>query len=344
MAIDLKSIQKTIGYDFENEDLLQQAFVRRSYSQENGGQNNEVLEFIGDKALDLAVIRIMMERFGHYTTDKEWNEFKIKNPRYFQTKLDEGKFTDIKKDLVEKKALSSCMDKLGFHTQLIMGNGDIKNNIQDQDSVKEDLFEAILGAVTLDSNWDMDTITSVVETMIDFDDYFSNEESDNRNYVGKVQEWSQDNGYGLPEYDYTWIDDYSSYCCDLKINGADIETQGYGTGEAKARMDAAKKCYKELLSEEYLTNEYEDEVGAADYDRCLAQINELVQKGMVNKPRYEFEQDYDDDGNPMWTCTMRIDGISEAFTNSESSKKDAQKDCVFEMLMYLMDEDEEKNE
>ena len=199
MAVDLRSVQKTIGYDFKNEDLLQQAFVRKSYSQENGGQNNEVLEFIGDKALDLAVIRIMMERFGCITEEKQWNEFKLRNPKYFRTKFDEGQFTDIKKDLVEKKALADCMDKLGFHTQLIMGNGDIKENVQNQDSVKEDLFEAILGAVTLDCDWDMDTITSVVETMIDFDDYFSNEETDSRNYVGKVQEWSQGTGYGLPE-------------------------------------------------------------------------------------------------------------------------------------------------
>ena len=58
MAIELESIQNTIGYKFKNLDLLQQAFVRKSYSEEHGGQNNEVLEFIGDKALDLAVIKI----------------------------------------------------------------------------------------------------------------------------------------------------------------------------------------------------------------------------------------------------------------------------------------------
>lgn len=48
-----KMVQEQIGYDFKNLDLLQQAFTRRSYTAENGGENNEVLEFIGDKALDL---------------------------------------------------------------------------------------------------------------------------------------------------------------------------------------------------------------------------------------------------------------------------------------------------
>ena len=77
MAINLESIQNAIGYEFNNTDILQQAFVRRSYSEEYGGQNNEVLEFIGDKALDLAVIRIMMDEFGQITEDKEYKEFKL---------------------------------------------------------------------------------------------------------------------------------------------------------------------------------------------------------------------------------------------------------------------------
>ena len=47
------------------------------------------------------------------------------------------------------------MDELGFSEHLIMGKGDIQNNINQEDSVKEDLFEAIIGAVVLDCNWDM---------------------------------------------------------------------------------------------------------------------------------------------------------------------------------------------
>ena len=42
-------IQNQIGYEFKNKAILRQAFVRRSYSQEKGGEHNEVLEFIGLK-------------------------------------------------------------------------------------------------------------------------------------------------------------------------------------------------------------------------------------------------------------------------------------------------------
>ena len=181
--MQLDKIEKTIGYAFRNGDLLRQAFVRKSYSAEHGGQDNEVLEFIGDKVLDLVVIRIMMARFGAITENKD-------NPKYFCTKYDEGKLTDIKKAVVEGKALSSAMDALGFQQYLVMGQGDIKQNVQNEASVKEDLFEAVLGAVALDSDWDLDALTRVAEHMFDFDAYF---ESDivNRTFAA-VQEKIQD--------------------------------------------------------------------------------------------------------------------------------------------------------
>lgn len=168
---DLKNVQNTIGYKFNNLYLLQQAFIRRSFSAEHGGPNNEILEFIGDKALDLAVIRLMMEKFG-FITEKTVNP---ENHEYFLTdELNEGDFTEIKKDLVEGDSLSNDMDKLGFHKFLIMENGDIKENKQEEKKVKEDLFEAIIGAVAIDCNWNIDTITDVVKAMIDIDSYLKN--------------------------------------------------------------------------------------------------------------------------------------------------------------------------
>ena len=59
-----KMVQGQIEYDFKNLDLLQQAFTRRSYTAENGGENNEVLEFIGDKALDFVIVKLLIQKYG----------------------------------------------------------------------------------------------------------------------------------------------------------------------------------------------------------------------------------------------------------------------------------------
>ena len=56
---NIELIEETIGYHFKKWHLLQQAFIRRTFSKENGGENNEVLEFIGDKVLDYIVVQIL---------------------------------------------------------------------------------------------------------------------------------------------------------------------------------------------------------------------------------------------------------------------------------------------
>ena len=56
------TIENAIGYHFSNKDLLKQAFTRKSYTVEmDQGENNEVLEFLGDKVLDLIVTKKLIE-------------------------------------------------------------------------------------------------------------------------------------------------------------------------------------------------------------------------------------------------------------------------------------------
>ena len=351
--LELGKIEHTIGYEFENKDLLQQAFVRKSYSAEHGGQNNEVLEFIGDKALDLAVIRIMMERFGVITEDKDYNEFKLRNPQYFQTKYGEGKFTDIKQDLVKKKALSKAMDSLGFHQFLIMGQGDIKQNRQNDISVKEDLFEAIVGAVAIDSDWNFDVLTEVVENMIDFDAYFDNDLEDSQNYVGLVQEWFQSNERELPHYQYLsgvektvcepFYNPYENgsglYKCQLCFEKKYFN--GYGDNNADAREKCAALFYCWLEDNGYIVNPIIEAIGNPDEDEPIRQLNELYQKQLISKPAYVFKQGKDENGYIEWRCDCLVEENGRTFTNYASSKKEAQKMSAYDSLLDLIDMYEE---
>ena len=87
---NLQHVEKQIGYSFKNGELLLQAFTRRSFAEENKNTpHNEILEFYGDKALDLVVMKKLNEYFG---TQEE-------NGAY-RSVLDEGKLTEIKSRLV----------------------------------------------------------------------------------------------------------------------------------------------------------------------------------------------------------------------------------------------------
>ena len=183
--------------------MLKQAFTRRSYSEENGGENNEVLEFIGDKVLDLVAVKILIQNYGHLangdpvdgTKLSVWEqEFKRNQPGYkdpdinsFSCDCNENDLTKIKSRMVSKKALAGRTDELGFSEYLIMGKGDIQNNVNEEYSVKEDLFEAIVGAVTIDSGWNLNALQGVIEAMLVPEDVLSDDTD--TNYVRMIQEW-----------------------------------------------------------------------------------------------------------------------------------------------------------
>ncbi|MCF0111321.1 MAG: hypothetical protein HUJ58_05445, partial [Erysipelotrichaceae bacterium] len=162
---DLEFIEERIGYEFANRDLLRQAFVRRSYSKENGGANNEVLEFIGDKVLDLVVVKLLAKEYGYMMSSLDVYDEEIHYDA-FLSEYQENKLTEIKTNLTQKKTLAKCIDNLGIAGYLIMSKGDELNEVQKEASVKEDLFEAILGAVAIDSKWNMEEIEDTVHYML----------------------------------------------------------------------------------------------------------------------------------------------------------------------------------
>lgn len=203
----LSDVEETIGYDFRNRDLLVQAFIRSSYAKRYGGESNEQLEFIGDTVLSFVVTKGLADNFGYlksdkayYTEGKDWNQFHV------HAHLDEGDFTAIKQRMVNNATLSKRIDDLGLSDiEMWVGNDEDK-----QKKAKANLFEAIVGAVAIDSDWDMDALEEVVDTMLDTDSFYgevvddSDEvppEYDVDNAVQTLKEMAEQGDCSVPEYD-----------------------------------------------------------------------------------------------------------------------------------------------
>lgn len=333
---NISNIESIIGYEFKNWHLLQQAFIRRSFSKENGGENNEVLEFIGDKVLDLVVIQFLDDEYGSITSG-EWNEY--------HSEKSEGKLTELKKKLVDKTMLAHRIDILGLNEFLLMGKGDEKQCVQYEPSVMEDLFEAIIGAVAIDSNYNMAKLYEVVRVMLNPLRYIYNGfDMDVLNYVGEVQYWQQCYNGELPRYDY-WSNGDGGFTCRITISNPEndwgtIYFDSEGANKAESRMNAAEDAYNYLDENGYLEEDedFKDIVGEADEERAVEQLNELATKDYIATPKYTFEESYDEDGNPAWECTCEIDGYEDCFTNCASSKKEAKKLSAYEMLLYVFGE------
>lgn len=352
------TIQNRIDYRFENPDLLHQAFTRKSYAEENGGCDNEVLEFIGDKVLDFVVVKYLAESFGSYTHDFE--DYSDEDADEFECDVSEGNLSEMKARLVQKRMLSSRIDKLGFADYLYMGRGDSERHVERQDSVKEDLFEAILGAVALDSNWKLEVLENVVEHMLDPEAELGQDE-ELENYIGLVQDWASETRGELPLYHpesftQSFLSRGHKYICGDNLNNASLLVVAYpkrmcslklpgveeifleaGQTDREARRGAAKAAYK-YLKEHDLLPTIRDEIENPNYDESISQLEILARRGYFSLPTYDFEESHDLDGNPIWDCKCHIEGVETTTKGKSSLKKDAKKQAAFKMLQHVLEE------
>ncbi len=358
-------VQHQIGYDFKNIDLLKQAFTRRSFTEENGGENNEVLEFIGDKILDFVVVKILSENFGQYENEQQdlnfWNK-KIFTGNFISL-LDESKLSEIKARLVNKNALADRIDDLGFTDYVLrdflkMSKGDIANGVMNQPSVKEDLFEAILGAVALDCGWDLETLQNTVGVMLEVESSFETEE---HNHVQFIQEWVANDSNTVPVYLYkeasyqtSWylpfdgitqrfgLDDRQQhevkFWCMMHIANRLPDFRGFGKSKSEARRNACRVAYEELEKRGMLPT-IRDEIENPNKNEAIGQLEILARRGYFSLPTYDFAEEHDKDGNPVWTCECHIEEVECYFDAQSSSKKEAKKQAAFEMLQFVLEEE-----
>ncbi len=343
-------IQDQIGYTFRNTDLLRQAFVRRSYAEENGGEGNEVLEFIGDTVLDMVVVKLLAEKYGSFTpTYKEWPPRKDYNE--YLCRFREDELTRRKQGLVNNKMLASKIEQLGLAEYLIMGKGDVRNGVNEITSVRGDLFEAIIGAVALDCGWNMEELRSVVEVMLDPDSFLEGDGSGD--YLELVRDWTLKRygvgpEFGNPNQLGTLLDNIvsmpynsgldRSFTSDLKLGDFKPTFRGYGKTKGEARRAVCRFAY-EYLEEKGLLFTIRDEIKDPNEGEAITQLETLSRRGYFSIPTYDFKQSYNKKGNPMWTCTCRVKEIEKRQTvRGLSSKKTAKKQAAYAMLRYVLEE------
>jgi ribonuclease-3 len=238
--------------------------------------------------------------------------------------------------------LASRIRVFGFQYELIMGKSDSDQSVHERDSVQEDLFEAIIGAVALDSNWDIDALTTVVDLMLDPDCYLDNGFDEEKNYVVLLQQWYQKKHNRIPVYvfrqtgGFPCAGKYGKYVCELGLYPLEDGFWDVKDTKSEARMAVAKQAY-EYLEENDLLYDWIDEVGKPEIDRAINQLQELYQKGYIGEPRYNFVENYDSDGNPVWRCECHVDSQENYWWGEYSSKKQGKKAVAYDMLCDLLD-------
>jgi ribonuclease-3 len=128
---DLSQLSARLGYAFTDISLLETAMHHRSWNAENdGGESNERLEFLGDAVLGWVVADIVYSQHSD---------------------LPEGKLTDLRKSVVNANALAEVAVDLGIGEHLMLGKGEDTAGGREKTSILSDALEAVIGAVYIDA-------------------------------------------------------------------------------------------------------------------------------------------------------------------------------------------------
>lgn len=127
-----KEIERTFKLRFKNPKLLENAFVHRSYLNENPNfdlPSNERIEFLGDATLELVVSH---DLFANYP------------------KLSEGELTALRAALVKTESLATEAKRLRLGNYLLLSKGEEAGGGRDNPYLLANTFEALVGAIYLD--------------------------------------------------------------------------------------------------------------------------------------------------------------------------------------------------
>lgn len=254
-----KLIKEKTGYYIKNNSVLIQAFRRSSYAAENGGKSNEIFEFFGDQALSNYVVKIIAKRCGSYNMVGDYT-FRIR----------ENRFTTIKQDFISNENFARIIDEWGIINCLLVGKSDEKNEVHKQIKIKADLFESIIGAIAVETNWNDGILEKVVNRALNIDEKIDELIKSDSGYtmfnldnaVSRLKECAEQQIFTVSEYKFTGPE-YLEYDEDGKpiwacncsiINDITSITRSV---LASSKKDAKKAVAYLLLCEQYqVQNQY----------------------------------------------------------------------------------------
>lgn len=311
-------VEQIIGYEFNNKNLLMQAFMRRSYGIESGAySDNEVLEFVGDRVIDYVLVRCMMDQYVRLIGVNGFDNM-------LQCSCKEGTLNRILVEYKEGDYLANRIYALGLDKYILCGKGDDITF-----DVAGDTMEAVIAAVAVDCDWNYTVLDDVVESLLNI----QLEDSDIRQDAYTVLNgWHRRHFKDDPVYDVFQTEDHKFIChATIKLPDSDklycIEGEPEIT-RSRARSSSAQAAY-DYLNEHGVWMNLKESLIEPILENAINQLQELYQKGYVASPEYETEKDGRD-----WVVTCRVG--SRSTSQRSRTKIFAKKKAAYAELIEIL--------
>lgn len=226
---NLDLLMNTIGYKFKNIDLLKEAITHSSYANEHSYlklNDNEKLEFLGDSVMDLITTEYITELYDLFR---------------------EGELSKIKSQIISEAVFSTISEDINLGDYLLLSNGEIVSGGKKKKSILGDAFEALIGAIFKDSNYE--TAREVALKFLKDKIEHLNEIEGVLDYKTELQEYVQSKYKIIPEYvliETTGPDHSKTFKVSCVVNG---KVMGYGTAKSKKKAEkiAAQHALENLI-------------------------------------------------------------------------------------------------
>ena len=221
---ELATLEDKLGIKFQDQKLLLNAFVHRSYLNERTDfdlPSNERLEFLGDAVLQLVVSEHLYKTFPDQP---------------------EGELTNYRASIVNAKTLAVVSGELGLGNYLLLSHGEEASGGRARPYLLANTFEALLGVIFLDRGIEIATqfihryLIPQLKPIIEQELY--------KDYKSKLQELSQEKLSLTPVYRVikeAGPDHAKSFTIGVYLGDKE---GGIGEGSSKqiAEQEAAKKA------------------------------------------------------------------------------------------------------
>lgn len=225
---DLGKLQTTLGVNFKDESLLQQALVHRSYLNENAElrlTSNERLEFLGDAVLGFVVASELYDRFPD---------------------LSEGDLTNLRATLVRGETLGQIALSLELGEYLYLGRGEEDSGGRTRLRNLSCALEAVIGAVFVDQGFDV--TRSFILNLLGDKIPLAAEDKSQVDYKSRLQHIIQSEQKITPAYrtiEEVGPDHAKVFTVEV-LAGDSVLGQGSGRSKRAAEMDAARQALQKL--------------------------------------------------------------------------------------------------
>ncbi|MGH7827153.1 MAG: ribonuclease III [Candidatus Binatia bacterium] len=219
----LRLLQKELGYAFADPSLLVRSLTHVSYNRDKGNGHNEVLEFLGDAVLDLAISDLLMRCYPDRT---------------------EGDLSRMRAALVNSTVLAEKASTLDLGSLLRLGKGEERSGGRSKESILAGAFEALLGGVYRDGGYE--PARALVERFFAYD--VQEKKLGLQDYKTRLQEISQMLFHAPPTYrlvSETGPDHAKRFITAISVGGK-VLGKGEGRSKKQSEQEAARKALSEL--------------------------------------------------------------------------------------------------